>query len=69
MHIVHENGFDEEILEGLRKKGHDTKEDVSVVGFTAFTAISRARGYVEAVFDPRRYGSIEIHWMNFKPEQ
>lgn len=61
MSVVHEKGFNEEILDGLRKLGHNVTEDSPVIGFTALTAISRARGYVEAVYDPRRYGSIEIN--------
>lgn len=61
MEAVYEHGFDAEILDGLRKIGHNVTEDVPVIGFTAVTAISRARGYVEAVFDPRRYGSIAIY--------
>lgn len=61
MEVVHEKGFNEEILDGLRKLGHTVTDDNPVIGFTALTAISRARGYVEAVYDSRRYGSIEIH--------
>lgn len=62
MEISYENGFEREILEGLHRKGHNLTEDHGVLGFAAITAISRAKGYVEAVFDPRRYGSIEINW-------
>lgn len=61
MEVVYENGFDLKIVEGLRKMGHKVVEDKPVIGFTAVTAISRAKGYVEAVFDPRRFGSIEIN--------
>lgn len=60
MEIMAEKGFDPTIIERLQKMGHAFAGDKSVIGFTAFTAISRARGYVEAVFDPRRYGSIQI---------
>lgn len=61
MEISYENGVSTDILNGLRKKGHNLTEDHGVLGFAAITAISRAKGYVEAVFDPRRYGSIEIN--------
>lgn len=60
MEVAYEHDFNDEILKGLRKIGHNTTEDI-VIGFTAVTAISRARGFVEAVFDPRRSGSIAIH--------
>lgn len=62
MEISYEEGYDSEILDGLRRKGHKLTTDHGVLGFAAITAISRANGYVEAVFDPRRFGSIEIHW-------
>lgn len=60
MEISYEKGFDKAILEGLHKKGHNLTADNGVLGFAAITAISRAKGYIEAVFDPRRYGSIKI---------
>lgn len=61
MEISYESGFDNAILNGLKGKGHNLTEDHGVLGFAAITAISRAKGYVEAVFDPRRYGSIAIN--------
>lgn len=61
MEVVYEEGFDNEILEGLRKLGHNVTQDVPEIGFTALIAISRVKGFVEAVFDPRRYGSIAIN--------
>lgn len=61
MEVSYEEGFDHEILEGLRRKGHNLTSDHGILGFAAITAISRAKGHVEAVFDPRRFGSIEIH--------
>lgn len=60
MHVVYEKGYDAHILDGLQQIGHNITVDKPVIGFTAVTAISRAKGYVEAVFDPRRYGSIQI---------
>lgn len=68
MEVAYEKGFNETILNGLAGLGHKVVEDVPVVGFTAFTAISRARGYIEAVFDPRRYGSIEFSWAAYWQE-
>lgn len=61
MEVNYEEGYDNEILEGLRRKGHNLTTDHGVLGFAAITAISRAKGYVEAVFDPRRFGSVQIH--------
>ncbi|XP_055300761.1 scoloptoxin SSD14-like isoform X2 [Sitodiplosis mosellana] len=61
MEVVFEKGYNPEILEGLRQIGHNISEDKPVIGFTAVTAISRANGYVEAMVDPRRYGSIQIN--------
>ena len=60
MNVVYEKGYAPEILDGLKNIGHNITEDEYVIGFTAVTAISRARGYVEAVFDPRRNGSFQI---------
>lgn len=60
MEVAYEKGYAPEILDGLKNIGHNLTEDTSVYGFTALTAISRARGYVEAAFDPRRYGSIQM---------
>lgn len=60
MEVVHESGFDNKLVNGLRELGHIITEDKPLVGFTAVTAISRAKGYIEATFDPRRYGSTEI---------
>lgn len=61
MEVIYEDGFDEEIVEGLRMKEHNVTKDNPVIGFTAVTAISRARGFIEAMYDPRRFGSIEIN--------
>lgn len=61
MEVIYEDGFDEDIVDGLREKGHNVTKDIPVIGFTAFTAISRAKGFVEAMYDPRRFGSIEIN--------
>lgn len=61
MEVVYEKNFDSKIIEGLRQMGHKVVEDKPAIGFTAFTAISRARGYIEAAFDSRRYGSIEMN--------
>lgn len=61
MEVIYEDEFDEEVIAGLREKGHNVTKDAPVIGFTAFTAISRAKGYVEAMYDPRRFGSIEIN--------
>lgn len=60
MHIVYEKGFDAAIIDGLAKRKHKLVDDNPVVGFAAMAAISRVRGDIEAMFDPRRYGSVSI---------
>lgn len=60
MEVVHETEFDTSILNELKQFGHIVSEDEALTGFTAVTAISRARGHVEATFDPRRFGSTKI---------
>ena len=60
MEIVSEKGFNPEILDGLRRKQHIIRPDTGVSGFAAVTAISRINGYIEAVCDPRRFGSIAV---------
>lgn len=62
MEIKYESGFDAKIVNELRKKGHMLSEDVEVYGIGAVAAISRIRGFVEAVYDPRRLGSVAVHW-------
>lgn len=61
MKITYESGFSAKIIEGLRRKGHSTFEMVDKQASTFVTAISRAREYVEAVFDPRIGGGLEIN--------
>lgn len=56
-----ETNFDEEILKDLSEKfGHELMENKPDGGFAAVTGISVVDGKVEAGFDPRRGGSIEI---------
>lgn len=61
MEINFESGFNAEIIDELSKRGHNTNEVINEQWFTTVTAISRARGYVEAVFDPRVGGGAEIN--------
>lgn len=61
MEIVYEDKSDIQILDGLRQKGHKITEEIPKSYFSAVTAISRARGFVEVAYDPRRSGSSEIH--------
>ncbi|XP_058811683.1 glutathione hydrolase 1 proenzyme-like [Topomyia yanbarensis] len=61
MYVDYEVGFDESILEGLRKRGHVVKEKGPDAGFAAATAITKdAQNKVSVAFDPRRGGSSEI---------
>lgn len=59
MTIQYERGFNETILNGLSALGHGLEENPPEFGFTAITAITRdSKGGVEAVYDPRRGGSV-----------
>lgn len=60
MQIFYEPEFDPQMLNELESLGHKVEENKSLIGFTAITAISRARGFIEAEFDPRRHGSVEV---------
>lgn len=61
MKIVFEKGFDPSIIEGLSKRRHRLVEILkSPIGFTGMTGVSRVRGNVEAMYDPRRDGSVAI---------
>lgn len=61
MEVNFETGFNAEIIDGLIKKGHNTNEVVNEQWFTTVTAISRTKGYVDAVVDPRIGGGVEIN--------
>uniref|UniRef100_A0A6E8VY58 Gamma-glutamyltransferase n=1 Tax=Anopheles coluzzii TaxID=1518534 RepID=A0A6E8VY58_ANOCL len=66
MSIEYEKGFDPVVIAGLEARGHVCVQAASDGGFAALTAIVRhARGtpmstLIEATYDPRRSGSIEI---------
>ena len=56
-----ESNFDGEILRNLKEEfGHELLENKPDGGFAAVTGISVINGKVEAAFDPRRGGSIQI---------
>lgn len=59
--LQYETGFDGKILQDLKNFfGHELLEYTANDGFTATTAITVKNGVVDASFDPRRGGSIEI---------
>uniref|UniRef100_A0A182KEL7 Gamma-glutamyltransferase n=1 Tax=Anopheles christyi TaxID=43041 RepID=A0A182KEL7_9DIPT len=63
MWVDYEAGFPQSILDGLVAKGHRVKEKTPDAGFAAATGIVQdvARGHlVQAAYDPRRGGSVEI---------
>lgn len=61
MYIQYEEGFDENILNELKKYKHKLHEISSEAGFAAVIAISRNDdGTISASYDPRRGGSITI---------
>lgn len=59
--LLLENGFDKNLVDGLKKFGHKTVATNPLDSFTSMTAISRISGHIAATFDPRRTGSIEIN--------
>ncbi|XP_055526698.1 glutathione hydrolase 1 proenzyme-like isoform X6 [Wyeomyia smithii] len=61
MLVEYEQGFNQNVLDGLIARGHELKEAVPDAGFAAATAIIRDRNdKLSATYDPRRAGSIEI---------
>lgn len=60
MEVSYEKGYNQDIVEGLAKLGHKVVSDDPIIGFSAVSAISRARGYIEAMIDSRRAGSVAI---------
>lgn len=61
MKIEYEKGFDPSIIEGFSQRRHKlVAVRKTAIGFTGMTGVSRVRGYVEAMFDPRRDGSVAI---------
>lgn len=61
MELLYETDFDAKVVEELsRVYGHKMVENRPDGGFAAVVGISTKNGDVEASFDPRRGGSIEI---------
>uniref|UniRef100_A0A182SZG7 Gamma-glutamyltransferase n=1 Tax=Anopheles maculatus TaxID=74869 RepID=A0A182SZG7_9DIPT len=62
MWVDYEPGFPQSILNGLVAKGHRVKEKTPDAGFAAATGIVQdaKEHMVQAAFDPRRGGSVEI---------
>lgn len=62
MEVSCERDFDANVIDKLRQIGHHVAiNENEEFGFAAVTAISRVRGEIEAMYDPRRSGSVEIH--------
>ncbi|XP_061518977.1 glutathione hydrolase 1 proenzyme [Anopheles gambiae] len=62
MWVDYEAGFPQTVLDGLVAKGHRVKEKTPDAGFAAATGIVQdaAEHLVQAAYDPRRGGSVEI---------
>lgn len=58
MYIEYEEGFDSEILEGLKQKQHVVQQIGPDSGFAALIAIAREGNSYTGAFDPRRGGSV-----------
>lgn len=67
MEILHEEGFNTTLAEGLKEFGHKVVENKRVysgphdITGASVTAISRVSGHIEATFELRRTGSTEIN--------
>lgn len=55
-----EEGFDENIIESLRKFNHTVRQASEVVGFGALVGISVDDEKLSSAFDPRRGGSLKV---------
>lgn len=60
MRIEYETGFPENIVDDLKKIGHDMYKTPSDGGFAALTVIARDRGSLVPMFDLRRGGSTAV---------
>lgn len=60
MRLEYERGFSEDIIDGLREKGHEMYLSPPDSGFAALTAIARSPNQITPVFDRRRGGSREV---------
>lgn len=60
MRLDYESGFSENLIKGLREKGHDMFLTPSDSGFAALTAIGRSGNQLIPVYDHRRRGSSEV---------
>lgn len=59
MYLEYEDGFKQQIIDGLSKMGHEMHKSVPD-GFSALTAIGRNGGQCSPVFDQRRGGSTAV---------
>lgn len=60
MQLVYENGFPEELVQGLKGLGHDVVENSGESGFASVTAIGRDGNNLVAINDPIRQGSSQV---------
>lgn len=60
MELEYEEGFTDDIIDGLEKIGHKMVKSPIDSGFAALTAIGREGKRLVPVFDYRRRGSIEV---------
>lgn len=61
MHVVYEDGFDNDTLDALSQYGHQLYHLAPENGYSAVTAISRTTDLLEAVPDGRRHGSADMY--------
>lgn len=60
MTLVYENGFADEIVDGLRKFGHVMEKSDDELGFASLTAIGRSGDKLVTVNDLARGGSSSV---------
>lgn len=63
MELQYEDGFSDQIVNGLKEIGHKMVKSPSDSGFAALTAIGRSDKNLVPVFDHRRRGSLEVFTM------
>lgn len=61
MQLQYEEGIPEDIVNGLRKIGHEMVKSPSDSGFASLTAIGRDGKKIVPVYDHRRKGSLEVY--------
>lgn len=61
MRILHEQGYDPQILAFLKSKGHELYEQQPAVsGFASVIGVGNKNGKIQGTIDPRRGGKVTV---------